>query len=469
MNTKEWFSVDREGLKALQKGKSKTFIINELCQNAFDEDIKECKVNVRLIKGKIYLRVEDDNPIGFRDITHAYTLFADTYKRRDPTKRGRFNIGEKQVIAICDYAKVSTTKGTVIFDGNGRTETNKKTKTGSIIDVVFDGTEDDLSEMIEHCEKLLPPQGVRLVVNDKTIKCSPIYKTFEARLHTQILKYNEMQWTLRKTSVNIIAHNGAHSYLYEMGIPIMPIDIPWHVDIQQKIPLNSDRTTVRPAFVKDICAEVLNVTYDDITDKQSSEVWIRRASNDDRMSKDAMDSVLTKRFGNKFVSRNPNDPIANDDALSKGYKVVSGSEMSKGEWNKAKDFGLIHSSSDVFGKQDIKFAKTVEITDAMNRWANFCKKCAKEFQGNDIKVLFVSCKGVRASADYGSRTLRYNIALLGEKFFDGMTKQSINLLIHEMAHEKGHHTQEAYHKEITRLAGAFTMKALKEPKFFRLT
>lgn len=466
---KEWFSVDKEGLKALQKGKSKTFIINELCQNAFDEDIKECKIDIYLKKGKIYLSVSDDSPTGFRDITHAYTLFADTYKRRDPTKRGRFNIGEKQVIAICDYAKVTTTKGTVIFDDKGRTETNKKTKRGSIIEVVFDGTEDDLSEILGHCKKLLPPQGIKFVVNSNRIKCKPIYKTFESKLHTQILKYNEMQWTLRKTSVNVIAHNGAQSYLYEMGIPIMPVDIPWHVDVQQKIPLNTDRTTVRPAFVKDICAEVLNVTYDDITDEQSSEVWIRRASNDDRMSKDAMNSVLTKRFGDKFVSRNPNDTVANDDAISKGYKVVSGSEMSKGEWSKAKEFGLVQSSSDVFGKQNIKVASPVETTDAMDRWARFCKKCAKEFQGNDIEVLFVSCKGVKAAADYGGRTLRYNLALLGKKFFDGMTKQKIDLLIHEIAHEKGNHTQDRYHKEITRLAGAFTMKALKEPKFFMLT
>ena len=96
----EWFSVDKEGLKALQKGKTKTFIINELVQNAWDEDINECKVDINWHDGKVTLRVEDDSPEGVRDISHSYTLFADTYKRRDPTKRGRFNIGEKVYIKI---------------------------------------------------------------------------------------------------------------------------------------------------------------------------------------------------------------------------------------------------------------------------------------------------------------------------------------------------------------------------------
>src|SRR4030042_4715223 len=98
-----WFIVDKEGLKALQAGRSKNFIINELVQNDWDENIKFCKVQVTSINDyEAEIIVIDDNPNGFKDIRHAYTLFADTYKRGDPTKRGRFNLGEKQVISICN-------------------------------------------------------------------------------------------------------------------------------------------------------------------------------------------------------------------------------------------------------------------------------------------------------------------------------------------------------------------------------
>lgn len=463
----DWFSVDKEGLKALQKGKSKTFIINELVQNAWDENINECKVNINWHDGKVTLRVEDDSPEGFKDISHSYTLFADTYKRRDPTKRGRFNIGEKQVISICDSATVKTTKGTVIFDKRGRTETDDKTNAGSIIEVVFSATEDEASEIHLHTYKLLPPSNITFIVNGETLKSKLIYKTFDAKLLTENLSDGEMQRSIRNTKVDLVEHEDK-SYLYEMGIPIMPIETPWHIDVQQKIPLNTDRTTVRPAFVQDIYAEALNVVYNDVCSADASQMWVRTASKDERVKKDAMKSVLVKRFGNKFVSKNPFDLNANDDALANGYSVVSGSQMSKEEWEKVKEMGLIQSSSDLFGKQDIATADPVEVNGTLKLWANFCKKCAKTFQGNEIRVVYVSSSKVNTRADYGRRTLRYNVALLPKNFFDKINKNNIDLLVHEIAHEKGNHTHINYHREITRLAGALTMKALNEPNFFTL-
>jgi hypothetical protein len=58
--------------------------------------------------------VEDDAPEGFYDLTHAYTMFARTRKRSSPDKRGRFNLGEKQVLALCREARIVTTKGTAV-------------------------------------------------------------------------------------------------------------------------------------------------------------------------------------------------------------------------------------------------------------------------------------------------------------------------------------------------------------------
>ncbi len=75
-----------------------------------------------MTNGYVIIEVLDDSKKGFRDIKDSYTLYKDTYKRKDPEKRGRFNLGEKQVFSICDKAQVQTTTGTVIFDENGRTE-----------------------------------------------------------------------------------------------------------------------------------------------------------------------------------------------------------------------------------------------------------------------------------------------------------------------------------------------------------
>lgn len=468
---KEWFSVDKEGLRVLQKGKSKTFVINELVQNAWDEDINKCIVEMRYNTNtkKITISVEDDNPTGFADITHSYTLFADTYKRRDPTKRGRFNLGEKQVIAICDSAVVSTTKGTVIFDENGRTETDEKRDAGSIITVVFDGTKKDFDGMEQHVRKLLPPEGITFQVNGIVHKPKKVFKSVKAKLLTEVLKDDSMQRTQRNTMVNVVEHGSeTSSYLFEMGIPVMPIETPWHLDVQQKIPLNADRESVRPAFVQDVYAEVLNEVYNDISDEQASDSWVREATKDDRIKKDAMKTVLKKRFGDNICTKNPFDPNANDNAMANGFNVIGGSQMSKEEWDKIKEYDLMQSSSELFGTKGLKEAKPVPASGGLQAFGKFCQKCAKEFQGNSINVKFVDTPGTNTRADYGGRTLRFNLALIPKSFFNKITSENINLLIHEIAHEKGQHTQESYHREITRLAGAFTIKALNDPSFFKL-
>jgi hypothetical protein len=46
MKPVNWFEVDVEGLKALFKGKSKKYIINELVANAWDENITFCKIGI---------------------------------------------------------------------------------------------------------------------------------------------------------------------------------------------------------------------------------------------------------------------------------------------------------------------------------------------------------------------------------------------------------------------------------------
>jgi hypothetical protein len=60
--TKEWFSVDKKGLRELQECKPKTFILRELIQNALDENIKEFSINISKEKKRIRMEIRDDSP-----------------------------------------------------------------------------------------------------------------------------------------------------------------------------------------------------------------------------------------------------------------------------------------------------------------------------------------------------------------------------------------------------------------------
>src|SRR4051812_8091337 len=115
----QWFDVSKAGLGKQAEEHGKGRLIGELVQNALDEaGVTQIVVTLALVPGRPLadVTVEDDAPEGFRDLAHAYTLFAESYKRGDPDLRGRFNIGEKLVLAVCESASISTTKGTVVFE-----------------------------------------------------------------------------------------------------------------------------------------------------------------------------------------------------------------------------------------------------------------------------------------------------------------------------------------------------------------
>src|SRR5271168_5239039 len=103
MKKQPWFDVDRAGLGKQAEELSKGRLVGELIQNALDEaGVTQIAVSLALVPGRPLadLTVEDDAPEGFHDISHAYTLFADSRKRANPEARGQFNLGEKLVLAV---------------------------------------------------------------------------------------------------------------------------------------------------------------------------------------------------------------------------------------------------------------------------------------------------------------------------------------------------------------------------------
>ena len=120
--TADWFTVDRKGLAKLLERRGKEFVVYELLSNALDTEAKEISIDLKARPGKRVadLIVVDDHPDGWRNLDHAYTLFAESEKKGDAEKRGRFNLGEKLVLALCEEAAISTTTGTVTFNGDGR-------------------------------------------------------------------------------------------------------------------------------------------------------------------------------------------------------------------------------------------------------------------------------------------------------------------------------------------------------------
>lgn len=462
----QWFDVSREGLKELQSGKPKHFIARELIQNAWDEQIKSCLFNAKWERGIAVIEVEDDNPTGFRELSDAFTLFKTTPKRSDPAKRGRFNIGEKQVISMCEKAEIVTTKGTVIFDKKGRRMARAKREVGSKITIWLRMAKGEFEEIVEVVKRYLVPQYISFLVNGEEIVYRKPYKIIETSLLTEVETNSIFSRVWRKTTVNIHKANGK-SMLYELGLPITEIDCQFDLDVQQKVPLSIDRDTVPVSYLKTLFAETLNVTYQDVESENSSALWIRQGMGEKRIGEEAVKGIVEKRYGEKVVVANPFDPISIDDALASGYNVVHGSELSKEEWENIRKAEAIKSSTELFGHG---FADSTgyEPTEEMKKVEILAKKIANRLLGIDLRVSFIKSEATVA-AEFGNNTLTFNITRLGVKFFtQTVSQETLNLIIHELGHCAGNHTEKSYHKLLTKMAGQLIMIALTEPNFFKV-
>jgi len=255
------FLVDRKGLAQILARRGKEFIVTELLQNAWDEPgVREVRVNFDQADGRATLNVTDDAPEGFSDLSHAYTLFAASRKKGNVEQRGRFNLGEKLVIAICDRVLVTTTKGTIVFDEAGRTHHKDRTKRGSTLacELRMNKPEADALRVLVHL--CIPPLGIATFFNDEVLRYRKALTHFVATLPTE--KADEegyLKPTARQTKVYVYEPlPNERAMLYEMGIPVVETNDTYHIDVMQKVPLNSDRDNVTPSYLQKVRTAVLN-------------------------------------------------------------------------------------------------------------------------------------------------------------------------------------------------------------------
>ena len=346
-----WYDVNRKGLSKLLEKRGKGFAIFELIQNAWDQNVKNVSVTLTPQDNRpcVEVVVEDDDPDGFSDLSHAFTLFAETQKRDNPEKRGRFNIGEKLVLAICESAIVESTKGTVEFKADGRFESKHKRAAGSKFTGMMRMTRPEYKDCLDAIKTLIPPNDIITIVNGKKLENRVPYKTVSDTLPTEIADAEGyMRKTRRKTTVEIYKpQNGEQAHIYEMGIPIVAVNDDYHINVFQKVPLNIERDNVTPAYLQELRVLVLNAMHEDLDVEKANAPWVRAAAGDERCAPEAFKSIVAQRFGEKSVAFDPSDPESNVLSASRGFTVVHGNSMSSGEWENSRKSGALPPSGKV--------------------------------------------------------------------------------------------------------------------------
>ena len=202
----QWFNVDNAGLAKLLARRGKEFIVFELVQNAWDQNVTRVEITLTKQPGArdALLRVEDDDPEGFSNLTHSFTLFANSDKKSNVQQRGRFNLGEKLVIAMCRKAEILTTTGGVKFDETGRHTLHRKRERGSVFEGQIKLTNDELKECCNAVVRLIPPGGIVTTFNGAPLPARQPLTIFTAPLPTEISdEEGNLKRTTRKTDVRV--------------------------------------------------------------------------------------------------------------------------------------------------------------------------------------------------------------------------------------------------------------------------
>ena len=487
------FEVSTEGMKGLHDGRPLWSLVKELVANAWDEDTTMCKVNIDgheevygggKVKGFIDVSVEDDGG-GFKDINDAFTLMAPTSKRTESGVRGRFNIGEKEILSVAVEGKVVTVGTTIEFPKEGgRVVKKNRRKKGTIVSARVERPISEIAETEKALLEFLPPSHITYTINGKKVEQRKKIGVAEGTLHTVLATGigEPLRYSYRKSNIDIYEPQvKGQGHIYEMGITIQPLDMPYDVDVQQKVPMPPNRDTVTSRYLQDVYSHVLGVVAEDLDQSEASESWVQMAVEDEETPDSVVAHVMKTKLGENAVLWS-NDVNANENAHSAGMDLIKPRTLSKIERERFKNVGLT-TAKEGYGiapTGNLEVLKEEDLTSGMKAVESYTRFMSYHLLGFKCKVRFCKMDNGNRLAQYGGRTLDFFVDQLPSSFFNVQSvtewamdklpkfrEEHLSLIIHELGHEgeTDHlpHTGDYVHR-LTELGAKATFMAMSGTK-----
>ena len=436
-----WFEISNQGWRRMNAGRSMAFLVREGISNIMDlTDVKNATITIE----PNHVIVEDDSETGFSTPELITTVIL-TNKEETINKRGLKARGLKELISAGDKAVVETVGETVSFNKHGTrtTQTNDRQK-GTRVEIWSSlDTWNEIDESITYLSLIIPPATVNLTINGKTIvRPNTIAKVEHICIETVVIvdgiQKSQYEWT------DILIHEhekDQESWIYEMGVPIQKTLCPWHLDVQQRVPMNDNRDTVNDWYVKRLHSYVLSRMLDGLTGKDIQDEWVLNCISH---CEDYVQAKIVDRItgGKKSVVKTSNTK-ANDVAKQHGYEVIDTKHIAAGLAN------IISAklpSSESVAKTIAASAIVTEVepTEDLKKFAEVHKFLAEKVVDHDVDVTFFSqgedCTGMTTEAKYQRATpsshLKYNVMGI-IKFNKPLSSYALAVLAHELAHEYG--------------------------------
>ena len=473
--SKNRFEVSTKGMAELQSGREPWQLAKELVSNAWDETTTRCTVNVVNLSPMTARITVTDNGSGFSDIEDAWTLMGHTNKRMNANSRGRFNVGEKELISIAVEATIRTAGKIIHFpkEGGRSVRTDRSPIKGTEVECIVRWGSRQVENCIEGLKDLLPPKGMEYIVNGETVRYTKPLKTIQGTLETIIQESLDEPMRNVRRSTDIEIYNGAlpgHK-VYEMGIPIQDVECQFSINILQKVPMPPNRDVVRDKYLKELYAIVAEAMIDFVPDDRASDGWIRLAVESNKLPTTTIGAIKTKRFGEKAVLWS-SDTEANETAEHKGFRVIPKNTLSPEEKTAYAEVGVVSSKTEFGSKfSGCGSASSNEIPEG--KWgadvtnvANYAKWLAQQVMGHSVTVTVYSEISDHAAARCNGRQLYFNKVGLSNAWFEHITEKTTSLLLHEFAHSMGDGHDTSYNNNLSDISAKAVHLACQHPEDF---
>jgi hypothetical protein len=332
------FEIDVKGLAELEGGDSHRLAFEPVA-NVFDEfrgyeEGKKrpsfCAVTLeRNETGRgVVLKIADDGA-GFANERDIWTLFGSTAKRGAAGVSGRFNAGDKQLIAVARNASVRSNDIEVEFCDGERTVHRRRGSqlNGVIVSALMPLSLGDMAAVETALRQVQAPDGLSYLVNGLAVKPAEVKATVNVTLPTILLSEGVLRPTTRKTAVRILKCDTPT--LFELGIPICSLEdvgFPWSLDVGQKIPVPLSRNSVTPQYLHRLIGSVIEQAAMDgvslLKEEEQGAAFVKGALDWVR-EPEALKVAVSDLYGANAV-RQSNDPIANAHAAATGAPIVQG-------------------------------------------------------------------------------------------------------------------------------------------------
>jgi hypothetical protein len=470
--------VDTDGFRKRVAWRGPLGVLTELISNALDEEITFCDVIFKHLERQTYLvRVEDDSVEGFRNLDESYTLYADSYKAGILDKRGRFNVGEKIAIVLCDDAKIESTTGTRIFLNKTVKRSPKKRTKGTVFEGTMRCTRAQYEDACAQIVKIIPPEGVKVTFNGRQIKRPRLITVASATLRTIGMNDDgDLYKTSAKTDIEVYEPpDGTTGMIYELGIPVMNVEHPFIMDVRQKVPLSVDRNNVTHGYYRKLCGAVLDATATLLTDEQARSKGVTEGIAT-AQSDEAVKEVILKKHGTGAYVPDPGNREANAELFARGRLPVNPGTYDRDTWDRIRDAKALPSASDLIPRRNVPpVPYGDEITRGMRQVAALAKLICSEVLKKSLTVRFSGNANVTCSAQCGpekdgSVLLIFHAKILEREWFSEkpvVSRDNLDLIFHELGHHKGDQDCTRDHcDQVTFIAASVSVLLQTKPELF---